>query len=51
VRVLFLREAHEPLPGVYDENDLAARRTLACQAAARGFYTIVNIYQDGAWEQ
>jgi endoglycosylceramidase len=47
VRLLFLWEANEPLPGAYDENYLAALCTLAREAAARGVYTIVDIHQDG----
>jgi endoglycosylceramidase len=47
VRLLFLWEAYEPLPGRYDEGYLGVLRTVAEQAAARGVYTIVDIHQDG----
>jgi endoglycosylceramidase len=47
VRMLFLWEAYEPLPGVYDEHYLASLCSLAGAAAARGVYTIVDIHQDG----
>jgi endoglycosylceramidase len=47
VRLLFLWEAYEPLPGRYDEAYLHAVRRLAAEAATRGVYTIVDIHQDG----
>ena len=47
VRMLFIWEAYEPLPGQYDEGYLTALRDLAREAAARGVYTIVDIHQDG----
>jgi endoglycosylceramidase len=47
VRLVFIWEAYEPLPGRYDEGYLDALRGLARGAASRGVYTIVDIHQDG----
>jgi endoglycosylceramidase len=47
VRVVFIWEAFEPLPGQYNDAYLASLRELAIEAAARGIYTIIDIHQDG----
>jgi endoglycosylceramidase len=47
IRLVFIWEAYEPLPGQYDEYYLASLCNLAREAAARGIYTLVDIHQDG----
>jgi endoglycosylceramidase len=47
IRLLFLWEAYEPSPGVFDESYLAAEMALAAEASRRGIYTIVDFHQDG----
>jgi len=47
VRLLFLWEAYEPQPNVYDESYLAEIQSVAQTAWAHGMYVIVDIHQDG----
>ncbi len=47
IRLLFLWEAYEPLPGCYDEQYLASLAAVARAAWDRGMYVIVDFHQDG----
>ena len=47
IRLLFLWEAYEPSPGVYDESYLEAELAVSAEAASRGILTIVDVHQDG----
>lgn len=47
IRLLFLWEAYEPQPGVYDEGYLAELRATAEAAWAHGLHVIIDIHQDG----
>lgn len=47
VRLQFLWEAYEPVPGRYDEGYLARMVAVAGDCHARGLYVIVDIHQDG----
>ncbi|RUL87462.1 cellulase family glycosylhydrolase [Tautonia sociabilis] len=47
IRLLFVWEAFEPSPGVYNESYLAAELALAVEAGRRGMSTIVDLHQDG----
>ncbi len=47
VRLLFLWEAYEPEPGVYDERYLSWLQGIAGQAWARGLYVVIDVHQDG----
>ncbi|WP_182830355.1 cellulase family glycosylhydrolase [Tautonia rosea] len=47
IRLLFVWEAYEPSPGVYDEAYLASVMTVAAEASRRGVFTIVDFHQDG----
>lgn len=47
VRLVFIWEAYEPVPGDYDERYLAALRSVAADANARGLHVVVDFHQDG----
>ncbi|QDV34490.1 cellulase family glycosylhydrolase [Tautonia plasticadhaerens] len=47
IRLLFVWEAYEPSPGVYDESYLEAELAVAAEAARRGISTVVDVHQDG----
>jgi endoglycosylceramidase len=47
IRLVFIWEAYEPIPGVYDESYLERLRAVAWGAWQRGMYVIVDVHQDG----
>jgi endoglycosylceramidase len=47
IRLLFLWEAYEPIPGCYDEQYLADLQAVARAAWDREMYVIVDFHQDG----
>jgi endoglycosylceramidase len=47
VRLLFIWEAYEPLPGAYDAVYLEYVTSLVRAAAAQGIYSLVDFHQDG----
>jgi endoglycosylceramidase len=47
IRLVFIWEAYEPIPGGYDESYLARLRAVAWAAWQRGMYVIIDVHQDG----
>lgn len=47
IRLLFLWEAFEPFPGIYDEAYLNSVMAVAAEAHQRGILTIIDFHQDG----
>jgi endoglycosylceramidase len=47
VRLVFIWEAFEPLPGAYDQEYLAYLRSVASACRARGLHVILDVHQDG----
>jgi endoglycosylceramidase len=47
IRLLFLWEAYEPIPGCYDEQYLSNLQAVALAAFQRGMYVVLDFHQDG----
>lgn len=47
IRLLFIWEAYEPAPGLYDDSYTAALRSVIDTAWQHGMYVIVDFHQDG----